>query len=552
MFSRQRLFAFLLLALAVPALTGCQEGEMKKLKAKAEQINALLTQVNTESGKLINKISRLAGMETQNPRPEGAIVKLKTEIDSEQKLLDKIRDELGKLVEELVKESKELSDGDLKDALDWLAKNLPEVLKYLQPYITKGLAAAALLANATEKTQQLQSLVANEVQVLDGLARAEGDERIRLQSQLDDMMTQHAAISFYDEIRAAQEIASLIDTATPFPLPAGTVYPKETFFVREGLPSSLSHLDDGVLAKGSEVTIQLPPGWSIEAPAEFTSENLVLDVQGNVPGSSRITLRVMEEKTPEKTDDQIAVTLNQIRIGGEPGLAEAFLSVVPGRTWVQQFLVLPSTQPIPPPPSVSLTAPATRIRPGETTQLEVQVSGLQGLAGANVSLSVSGGPPLQVDPAGITPGSLFAEALIAANQDSAGGINVALALGKTVNGPGTVAVIPVKIPAEAAVGTAYQVAINKIELYDALGNPVPATAGGGVTLTVSALPGDVDFDGAITVRDAQLSLRLVIGLVQPTPAQLSTGDINANGRLDVGDSIRILRAAIGLEKLGQG
>jgi exo-beta-1,3-glucanase (GH17 family) len=64
--------------------------------------------------------------------------------------------------------------------------------------------------------------------------------------------------------------------------------------------------------------------------------------------------------------------------------------------------------------------------------------------------------------------------------------------------------------------------------------------------TPKTIPGDLDFDGRITVLDATLSLRFLLGLDSPSPKQVSAADINRNGKLDIGDCIMILRLAVGL------
>jgi hypothetical protein len=38
-------------------------------------------------------------------------------------------------------------------------------------------------------------------------------------------------------------------------------------------------------------------------------------------------------------------------------------------------------------------------------------------------------------------------------------------------------------------------------------------------------------------------------LKNPTEAQIAAGDINKNGKIDIADVTRILRAAVGIEKL---
>lgn len=62
------------------------------------------------------------------------------------------------------------------------------------------------------------------------------------------------------------------------------------------------------------------------------------------------------------------------------------------------------------------------------------------------------------------------------------------------------------------------------------------------------IPGDLDSDGRVTVRDVSLSLQFLIGLASPSSEQASAVDVNANGKPDIGDCIMILRLAVGLPK----
>jgi len=64
--------------------------------------------------------------------------------------------------------------------------------------------------------------------------------------------------------------------------------------------------------------------------------------------------------------------------------------------------------------------------------------------------------------------------------------------------------------------------------------------------TSKTIPGDLDLDGRVTVSDATLSLRFLLGLDSPSPKQASAADVNRNGKLDIGDCVMILRLAVGL------
>jgi hypothetical protein len=58
------------------------------------------------------------------------------------------------------------------------------------------------------------------------------------------------------------------------------------------------------------------------------------------------------------------------------------------------------------------------------------------------------------------------------------------------------------------------------------------------------LLGDLNGDGKVNVQDANLSLRIAIGLHSPTDAQTAVGDMNQDGHLNVQDTTMILLAIV--------
>ena len=70
----------------------------------------------------------------------------------------------------------------------------------------------------------------------------------------------------------------------------------------------------------------------------------------------------------------------------------------------------------------------------------------------------------------------------------------------------------------------------------------------------TSIPGDVNFDGTVDIADALLALKIAVGLVQPTPDQLSRGDVGPlineksvpDGKVDMQDALLILRVVTGL------
>jgi len=536
--------------LACSLLAGCSENEINKLKQKAEQAEKLLSNINDLSGKLLVKNRELAALEgLQPPRPE-ATKRLAAEIDSEQALLNSLRNEFADLWREINRELKELSEGNLKDALEWVKQNLPLLWEYYNKIHGSGLGALGIISQANGKLDALQELVASEAQTRQALAAALPDQKPALLSQLTELLAQHAAVGFNQEISAAQQAAAALGTLSPFPAVAGAVFPREVFSIQEGLPAPVSYLDDGVLAVGTQIVIQLPEGWWLGTPAELTSDTLELAVYGNYPGTSRITAVVLHEAVPAKPDDKIAVKLVDVHIGDRLGLAEGFVSVSPGRTVVHHFNV------VAPPdrrPEGTLAVSSQTGRPGDLVPLDISIdAGIRGLSGVSLKLRIRssqpGIPVPQPDLSRITLGPAFAGATFAANSPAPNELDLALVVGKPVDGPAVVLSLPFRIPPDAVPGTEYTAEIPAADAADFLGNPIAVKPTGGI-ITVQVMLGDLNLDGRITIVDVQLAVQGIAGAVQLSPVQRFAADVNRNGRPDIGDAIRILRAAVGLEKL---
>jgi hypothetical protein len=93
-------------------------------------------------------------------------------------------------------------------------------------------------------------------------------------------------------------------------------------------------------------------------------------------------------------------------------------------------------------------------------------------------------------------------------------------------------------------GLAAGVYVLRLVATDKAGNATTSMTPILVGLTVA--PGDVTGDGKITVADATLALRAVVGLTTLTDAQVSAADVTQDGKLTVSDVTRILRTAVGL------
>jgi len=63
------------------------------------------------------------------------------------------------------------------------------------------------------------------------------------------------------------------------------------------------------------------------------------------------------------------------------------------------------------------------------------------------------------------------------------------------------------------------------------------------------MKGDLDGDGKVSVADATLAVRMVVGLVKPTPEQIEAADVLGMGAVTINNAVVILRAAVGLVTL---
>jgi hypothetical protein len=52
--------------------------------------------------------------------------------------------------------------------------------------------------------------------------------------------------------------------------------------------------------------------------------------------------------------------------------------------------------------------------------------------------------------------------------------------------------------------------------------------------------GDINGDGVVTTKDAILALKMSAGTVKPTEEQLTYGDYNENGKIEIADARAVL------------
>ncbi|MDE6731019.1 MAG: dockerin type I repeat-containing protein [Oscillospiraceae bacterium] len=72
---------------------------------------------------------------------------------------------------------------------------------------------------------------------------------------------------------------------------------------------------------------------------------------------------------------------------------------------------------------------------------------------------------------------------------------------------------------------------------------------GSITITDNpeVIPGDVNLDGTLDIRDVVLMNRVYVGCEAVTPLQIYAGDMDKSGKIDLSDSMSVLRKLVGLE-----
>lgn len=124
---------------------------------------------------------------------------------------------------------------------------------------------------------------------------------------------------------------------------------------------------------------------------------------------------------------------------------------------------------------------------------------------------------------------------------------IAIVHPEPVDGSAEVIRLPFRIAENSPAGAVYTVEIIPVA-NDVDGRKLDVAAAT-ATLTVSGgvlKPGDVDGNGRVEVGDAVLTLRCVVGLAELTTEQRTRADLNGAGGVEVGDAVSILRVITGL------
>ena len=133
--------------------------------------------------------------------------------------------------------------------------------------------------------------------------------------------------------------------------------------------------------------------------------------------------------------------------------------------------------------------------------------------------------------------------------------------GGPVNGPTSLGTVRIPIPENIPEGSLYQIELTPVPhgLRDKNWNAIPTAIRNGFLIVRKKplLPGDLDDNGTIQVKDALISLRVALNLSpdphasagnEVTPYVWSSGDRDHDGQLTLSDTISILRLAVGLDQ----
>jgi len=334
-----RLSAKLVILGCILLFPGCDK--LGKLKSKMKLLEVDMVMIRELKSDIMEKFDKMADYETRQPRPTVAIQSLQIEIQSEQNTLDNVREAFDEKWEEALAEFEKLKNVSLPEIITWIRENCP----LMEGWINEKLGDIESLLNSigmgmTNKLDEL-ALIYDEQNTISqywgGSSPADTCDIVRMAELVADT----TSISFDDEVMMMAELAERFNTIGPLQVVAGTTVDQFSFEIVENMPSGFEHLNDGVLAPGTEIIIQLPADWKLTSPAVIDSNSLTLDIMGNETDSGIIRMEVISEINPGAPNDVIEVTYNGIKIGNRTGLVSSTLTVTPGRSSKQDFVAVP-------------------------------------------------------------------------------------------------------------------------------------------------------------------------------------------------------------------
>ncbi len=226
---------------------------------------------------------------------------------------------------------------------------------------------------------------------------------------------------------------------------------------------------------------------------------------------------------------------------------------------VSRSLIVPPPQSLP----ILLFAGRTTAAAGETAWVEISSKENPGFNGNLKSLEfllkTSGNPAaLSLAEDKTNKEMLLSESVVPIGSEvtvstvSSGVFKVAIAApSASFRANGKIISLPLLVPATVFSGS-YNLEIAEVHAVDTNGFTLSAeTAAGQLIVFPRSFPkkGDVDLDNRITINDAVLALRIITGVIAPSPEQIEAGDMDGNRRITVPEVILILEAVIGHKQL---
>ena len=68
---------------------------------------------------------------------------------------------------------------------------------------------------------------------------------------------------------------------------------------------------------------------------------------------------------------------------------------------------------------------------------------------------------------------------------------------------------------------------------------------------IESVCGDQDDDGRVTVLDAIIDLKIIVGKFEPTPTQMFLSDVVSDGEINVSDVILVLQHIVGVAEINE-
>ena len=205
-------------------------------------------------------------------------------------------------------------------------------------------------------------------------------------------------------------------------------------------------------------------------------------------------------------------------------------------------------------PSTVVTTPkelsisSASIFPGSNATVQIMVDDATGIASGDILMTYDSRVITVVE---VRSTDLISSLSLIVTRNVPGELRIGMAGAQGIPaGSGTMVEIDLTADASEQIGTQTVLRLDSAELYDASGRVIPIGSLDNGFVTIAGTKGDVNNDGLVRSNDAILTMRIVVGLLDPTPQQMSAADMNGDGVIRSNDAILILRKSTGLAAPG--